>query len=918
MSKKEDVRAWCEPMLDKPGIALPETGPVSSFCFYVIALSLAGTGATGCFFTAFQIPIDPLPVFLVGAACVLLCSAQFLLGRWKWLLTLIPLAIWGLALWWNFEDVAQGCFRVINYMVTAYGEKLNFPLSAIPTPFAGPGRARKLASLFAVFLQFPFFKLLFWLLIRHKSALGAFGLTGIFLLLPMAISVLPEFWALGLLFLFWAFLLFIAPSLRQRHQLVDGKGRFQAVGDLFAQPAALLLLPVLGLCIFAIYRAYPPETYERPAFINDVRAELAEEINLPAMLRGGTGSGGNRVDLSALGERSYAGKTALRVKFDWKTPLALRVNSPTSQKDYLKSFVGSVYTGNSWERLSQEDAALARDALGEGKSSQTLYSDLSVSLSCPDDYKSAYLLSVKKIDVDSRSVYAPYGLYSPGGAPQDMEYADDGFLRFSRLLSSPTEYTLSATALPSEGIFLMERFAFPFQEYLEARDKINTLTGEGQTGKESLDRITAEMADYREEQKDENGRLPHSAYDLWKVPDWAQDLFLDQNAKNVINETQRYSQFVYDHYTQLPEDTLGFARGYLEKYHILDGSALAEKYISGLESGGALTIHPDAPSEMRVIVGSDGRAYLDSRFREEYVELIREHLASVCSYTLSPPALPEGRDFVEYFLTESHEGYCVHFASAAVVLLRALGIPARYAEGYAVPVQEGGEWANVPDYNAHAWVEVYWSGAGWLPMEMTPAVPDAPAAYANATAPGPEDSPLPTPFASPTPGPVESSPAPSPSPTAAPTPAGSTPTAAPSPEAAGTGESDGGVDWRLVLRVLLILLIIPGLLFLLGAQRKIRVSCRERAFRQPDRNQAALRVYAHLLRLYEVRLFLSDEEGPPAEITELALKARFSNHTLTQEELQKLTKLADGLEKELERELPKLQRLRCKYLLALF
>ena len=53
-------------------------------------------------------------------------------------------------------------------------------------------------------------------------------------------------------------------------------------------------------------------------------------------------------------------------------------------------------------------------------------------------------------------------------------------------------------------------------------------------------------------------------------------------------------------------------------------------------------------------------------------------------YTLSPGTTPEGRDFVDYFLFENQKGYCVHFASAAVALLRSQGIPARYAEGYAV------------------------------------------------------------------------------------------------------------------------------------------------------------------------------------------------------------------------------------------
>lgn len=71
-----------------------------------------------------------------------------------------------------------------------------------------------------------------------------------------------------------------------------------------------------------------------------------------------------------------------------------------------------------------------------------------------------------------------------------------------------------------------------------------------------------------------------------------------------------------------------------------------------------------------------------------------------------------------HFLTQSRQGYCVHFASAAAVMLRALDIPARYVSGY-VAVVQGGR-ADVPDSAAHAWVEYYLDGFGWLPLEATP------------------------------------------------------------------------------------------------------------------------------------------------------------------------------------------------------
>lgn len=876
MSKRESRKAASKPMLDKPSIALSEASRASSFCFYAVMLFLAGAAAMGCFFTAFQLSVDFLPVLFMGAACALLCSAQFYLGRWKWLAVLVSLLAWGTALWWNFQDVTQGCFRTVNVVLAAYGEKLTFSFPVIPTAFAGAAKSQGLVTLFAVFLQFPFYELLSWLFIRHKSALGAFCLTGVFLLLPLAISIVPEFWALGLLLLFWTFLLFAAPSLRRHCQTVNSQGRLQTMGDAFARSSSLLLLPAIALCMLAIYRAYPPETYERPQIASDIMTELSGGVDLPAIFRGGTGSSGNRVDLGALGSRTYTGKTALRVKYEWQDSLAAGIDSPTVRKDYLKSFAGSVYTGTSWERLSREDAVQAQDALAEFHA-QTLLADLSQAYYSNEDIHSAYLLSVERMDADTRSVFSPYGLYVPAGALNGMEYVDDGYLKFSGIFSGPREYTLSAVTLPSCGTVMGSRFLQMAGALTEDPASADESSGE------LLNQLKEEQAQYLSDHQGEPAAL-----DLWTVPDWAKESFSSPETDwSLLEATERYTAFVYERYTQLPDSTRVFLEEYMDRNGLLHWRTDPDFLYSG-----------------------------DPEKFEELLVSIRDFLAAQCSYTLSPPALPEGKDFVEYFLTEGHEGYCVHFASAAVLMLRVLGIPARYAEGYAVPVTENGEWADVPDYNAHAWVEVYWGGTGWLPVEMTPAGPEAPAAYANAAAPGSEDFSPPKLSASPTPEHTESSSAPgsapSPIPTAAPSSAETSPSSGPLPEAAG---EDANV---LPVRFLLALFIAALLLFLLWAQWSVRVRCRERTFRQQDRNQAALRVYAHLLRLYQERLALSDQAKPPAEIEELALKARFSNHTLTREELQKLTSLADELEKELEKELPKLQRLRCKYLLALF
>lgn len=105
---------------------------------------------------------------------------------------------------------------------------------------------------------------------------------------------------------------------------------------------------------------------------------------------------------------------------------------------------------------------------------------------------------------------------------------------------------------------------------------------------------------------------------------------------------------------------------------------------------------------------------------------VAETLPTLATYNINVPPCPEGEDFVEHFLFEQKEGYCVHFASTAVLMLRIMGIPARYVSGYCVPADsfqampDGSYQAIVEDRQAHAWAEVYLEGIGWMPLETTP------------------------------------------------------------------------------------------------------------------------------------------------------------------------------------------------------
>lgn len=124
-----------------------------------------------------------------------------------------------------------------------------------------------------------------------------------------------------------------------------------------------------------------------------------------------------------------------------------------------------------------------------------------------------------------------------------------------------------------------------------------------------------------------------------------------------------------------------------------------------------------------------GKSISNYADRRQVAKEIADYLQKNCKYTLSPGATPNNRDFVENFLKRKKEGYCTYFASAAVMMLRSAGIPARYVEGLAFSPMEancisrdvdGTAVMEVCDNSAHAWVQYYVENVGWVDFDPTP------------------------------------------------------------------------------------------------------------------------------------------------------------------------------------------------------
>lgn len=160
-----------------------------------------------------------------------------------------------------------------------------------------------------------------------------------------------------------------------------------------------------------------------------------------------------------------------------------------------------------------------------------------------------------------------------------------------------------------------------------------------------------------------------------------------------LNLRQELAEFAKKHYLQVPEELQGITEDF-------------KKYVKQ---------HKEGETD-----------YSDYTDRSDVYQLVRNYLHQKTKYTLTPGKTPSDVDSVVYFLTESKKGYCTHYATAAAMLLRSVGIPARYVEGFYVSKETLADATNakeeisVTDEDLHAWVEVFDNRYGFVPLEVTP------------------------------------------------------------------------------------------------------------------------------------------------------------------------------------------------------
>ncbi|NOY64732.1 MAG: DUF3488 domain-containing transglutaminase family protein [Nitrospirae bacterium] len=132
-------------------------------------------------------------------------------------------------------------------------------------------------------------------------------------------------------------------------------------------------------------------------------------------------------------------------------------------------------------------------------------------------------------------------------------------------------------------------------------------------------------------------------------------------------------------------------------------------------------VYLQLPEDMAWLRGFTEGVLPPVKDNKEIAEAIETYLRDNYTYSLSPSPPPEGVNPIRYFLLDEKKGFCEHYATAMVLMLRSMGIPARVVSGYM-----GGEYNRYGRYyivrqkDAHTWVEAFIDGE-WMRFDPTPA-----------------------------------------------------------------------------------------------------------------------------------------------------------------------------------------------------
>lgn len=360
--------------------------------------------------------------------------------------------------------------------------------------------------------------------------------------------------------------------------------------------------------------------------------------------------------------------TTDHVKYKNTTDLTVTVEKKIDGALYLKDDNGSVYHDNEWFDLSA------------GSYKNDIFNDFSETGIYPQDFpclfsKIIYPESIDntiwiKSNLKKKRVFAPYGTDNFGSLKYDKDMTvalKDG---------KTNEFTYKFVSVDADNI----------SQYIG--DVSRTVYSSSSITDEYWQNAIYNYCS-------DHGLITYGDYFPIDYEISADQQLLYENGNILMAELLQnsYKDFVYENYLQLPET-----------------SAMDEvrnAYSDILDLGASASSSAD---------------------KLAILHMLRDKISASSEYSLDPGKTPSNRDFVNYFLLENPKGYCIHYATAGVILARMAGIPARYATGYVIVGDDfnkansnpdGTYTIDVKDNRSHAWAEVYLDGYGWVPFEFT-------------------------------------------------------------------------------------------------------------------------------------------------------------------------------------------------------
>lgn len=494
----------------------------------------------------------------------------------------------------------------------------------------------------------------------------------------------------------------------------------------------------IGVAVFAISFLtilLPAKLIEK----NDVEISFIDDVVSKGRVYVTAFITGNEIDLNNVssyeGENSNAGPRSTNAKYPQFSGIKVaEVEAPYNTPVYLRTWIGTTYEDEVWTSATLNEVKAFRELFGSKFTPEMITENF------------------------YNAVYPQYDdIPSESGYKNNIKY---GFItervNVKRMYGNSALICMPSTVLPSHGILQyrsLNSLRLPYSSYFDGIWTSKYFNED--TSYSTISNVTSMKHPLFAETLNDNIEY----YDL------TMDAVIEINEKESVSEEEkediinRYEAMLEKNGIEYVGDSLlkrYFEMTDEEKAKLISDYETEKEYGNYVRSVYTQTDNEDNPRTHSVTrgilrtlsLGGEGTIRsnkiinsgdIPEKYYHEIIICLIDYLSENMEYSLNTEEYTSEQDAsktaVEMFLTETKRGYCVQYASSLALMLRSIGIPARYCEGYIVSDFSTDFFGNkdpltrykaeVMDYNAHAWVEVYYDSVGWVQYEATQPYTDA-------------------------------------------------------------------------------------------------------------------------------------------------------------------------------------------------